>query len=93
VNAQSRPIQFERRGNGNRAKLGMPKKAKRWSHQDELEALKGQEVSLFFAHRVDDMDYVTGMLVNADQYTIQLALGSQSLVTYFKSDLRSYSKA
>lgn len=63
-------------------------KPKRWSHQDELTALKGKHVRLMF---VNGSILERALLLDADQYTICIVLpGQQSTMTYFKSALEGY---
>jgi sRNA-binding regulator protein Hfq len=63
-------------------------KPKRWSHQRELDSLIGEEVKVtFLAGR---HDFVSGMLVASDAYTIQLATNHKSVMTYFKHGIRCY---
>ena len=80
------PFTVERRGNGHRQKHPMPK----WSHQRELEGLIGKEITVIFEHRAYGVSEVSGMLVNADAFAIQLAQTNKSIVTYYKHSIRSY---
>lgn len=77
-------FKLERRGNGHRQKHPMPT----WSHQRELESLIGKEIYLYFH---DDSNlFTSGMVIAADQFTIQLANSRKSVMTYFKHAIRSY---
>jgi len=67
---------------------GKPK-AKVWSHMDDLKALKGKNVILDLGGYV-----VAGLLVEADQFTIQLINeSSKSITTYFKGSMISFRAA
>lgn len=86
---------IDRRGSGHRQKHPMP----RWSHQQELDSMMGKEITISFKsqsfERIGEVvqcsaEHVTGMLVNADSFTIQLGTVNKSVVTYFKHDIRSY---
>jgi hypothetical protein len=64
---------------------------KAWSHQQDLAALKGKIVTLFF---LDDSK-VEGMLVDADQFTIKVARPAVEskparIVTFFKHALTGF---
>ena len=88
-------LTVERRGNGHRQKHPMPK----WSHQRELEGMIGKEITLIFDEHgyqtvgelsVSVNETITGMLVNADAFAIQLAFINKSVVTYYKHSIRGY---
>jgi hypothetical protein len=67
-----------------------PFKPKRWSHQQDLEKLKGKKVDLVYPNG----EWVRGVLLEADQFTLRVDIGSenhQSVLTVFKHSLRSYS--
>ena len=77
-----------------RRKLSMPPKQKRWSHQDQLSALVGKNVTISLL----DVGDLTGKLLNADQFTIQLELknardNSLFARTFFKSALTYFNEA
>lgn len=64
-----------------------PPKPKAWSHMDDLKALKGKKICLLFSNE----EYVTGVLLEADQFTIQLFNEyNKSISTYFKGHIRSF---
>lgn len=65
-----------------------PKTPKAWSHEDELQALRGKVVKLTM---VDDT-WPQGVLLEADRYTVMLGHGhlGQSKLTYFKSAIVSF---
>ncbi|RWI35444.1 hypothetical protein [Mesorhizobium sp.] len=70
----------------NRQKLGMPpKKPAAWSHQKDLDSLKGKKVKFGLL----DSEPVTAVLIEADQYTVKIAGSDPSAkpVTMFKSAL------
>ncbi len=73
-----------------------PFKPKPWSHQRDLEALKGKKITFLIASSVE---WQTGVLVEADQFTLKIAVesifmnGQQSLLTYFKSQFTAYAAA
>lgn len=54
-----------------------------WSHQQELSALKGKEVTI----RMNDGSTIQGILNDADQFTLKVTQGSSMLspVVLFKS--------
>lgn len=92
-NANARPVDFERRSNsGPRQTLRAPK-PKRWSHQDDLDALIGKRVVVVAI----EGGHSFGVLLAADQFTLKLDLEGQSLVTshyvVFKSALSSFAAA
>lgn len=61
-------------------------KAKRWSHQDELNTLKGRNVQILAFGTWNE-----GLLVEADQFALKIQLtGRQSTVTYFKHAIDAY---
>jgi hypothetical protein len=65
----------------------------RWSHQNELDTLRGRNVVLSVAG-----GSVTGMLVEADQFAIKISgeflhTGKQSTMTYFKHSIESFRAA
>lgn len=69
-----------------RSKVLRDQLPKGWSHQRELEAMKGKHVTIFLAHL---NIAVRGRLVDADQFTIAIAnsLGATEIV--FKHAMRS----
>ncbi|MER9496313.1 hypothetical protein NKI86_31625 [Mesorhizobium sp. M0320] len=73
----------------NRQKLGMPKPA-RWSHQNDLDALKGKKVTI----GILDSGPMTGVLVEADQFTVKMAAKDESskAVVIFKSALTYFNE-
>jgi hypothetical protein len=68
-------------------------KPKRWSHQDELDAMIGKEVCVTFLHGDPGVSWIKGMLVAADAFTLQLAVGNKSVMTYFKHGILYYNLA
>ncbi|RWB95515.1 hypothetical protein [Mesorhizobium sp.] len=75
----------------NRQKLGMPpKKPAAWSHQKDLDSLKGKKVKFGLL----DSSPVTAVLIEADQYTVKIAGDEQSSkpVTIFKSALTYFAE-
>lgn len=80
-----KPI-VERRGGERR-----PFKPKPWNHQEDLKALKGQNIRLRLPGPNHTEGWVRGVLVDADAYTLKVRVhSSQSVVTYFKSALIGY---
>lgn len=80
---QARTFKVEHKG----GKLRAGPKLKSWTHQDDLKALKGKEVTLVALDRTE----IFGLLLEADQFTIKiLETASQSVVTYFKHTLASF---
>lgn len=65
---------------------GRPAKVRRWNHQEELEALKGKQITL----KLDSGDFAEGVLVAADQFSIQIKSARNRLFTYYKSALIYY---
>jgi len=66
-------------------------KPKAWTHQQELSNLRGKEICIFF---IDD-SYKVGTLVEADQFTLKLAISiagkeNKSVLTFFKSAMKGY---
>lgn len=80
-------------GNRARHKLSLSKqksRQKRWSHQDELEALKGKRLRITTA----DGHFFFGTLVEADQFTIKVdRTDGLKPVVVFKSGLTSFQEA
>lgn len=73
-----------------RQKVSMPKKPKRWSHQDDLDALKGQKLRVEFANGGS----FEGKLLDADQFTLKMNVSSQAgVVVIFKSTLTYFAAA
>jgi hypothetical protein len=81
------PVVVERAGE---RKPFKPKPPKKWSHQDQLESLKNKEI---YFQVVDRDNGIKGVLLEADQFTIQvevehfLATDVKSVLTYFKSQV------
>lgn len=66
-----------------------PAKGACWSHQWDLRALRGQAIELVFAESA-----VTGLLIDADQFTVKVRLSAQEgEIVYFKSALRAFRRA
>jgi hypothetical protein len=69
-------------------------KPRRWSHQDELDGHKGKLITLVLGQD----DVVHGMLVNADAFTIQMAVVKDldktdqvgRVLTFFKHSIDAY---
>ena len=68
---------------GERMKTPMPK----WSHQHDLNSMLGTDITLIFG---PINDFVTGTLLSADAFTIQLAHDTKSVMTYFKHAIRGF---
>jgi hypothetical protein len=87
IDLTKRPIVVERAGE---RKPFKPKPPKKWSHQDQLESLKGKEIMVCI---FGPENPIRGVLLEADQFTIQLevenafASGVKSVLTYFKSQV------
>ena len=76
-----------------------PLKERAWSHQDELKELMGKRVGLEIGDRI-----VTGTLINADAFTVQIrnaswttrndetgfSSTSRSLMTFFKHAIKGF---
>ena len=75
-----------------RPKLSLPPKPKKWSHQDELEALKGSRIEIRF---VGFMNWDPYILVDADAFTLKLTAvtGDKSVLTYYKHALIGFRAA
>lgn len=85
--ARPRPVAFEKRDPSRRQKLTV--KAKRWSHQDELQAHRGKPITLIHLNA----QRANGVLLEADQFTLKVrhdAGNSQSSVTYSKGNIIGY---
>lgn len=69
------------------APRSVERKAKppRWSHQRELEALRGRQVVLVGP----DRNCYVGTLVAADQFTIKVRRGDETM-TWFKHSILGY---
>ncbi len=69
---------------------GHKPKVKRWSHQDELDALKGRMVALLF----EDEGEAEVTLIEADQFAIKVSAidddGQQSTLIYFKHTIAGF---
>jgi hypothetical protein len=79
---QTRPV-IERRGP---SAPRQPMKPRAWSHQDDLKAGIGRQITVMFAGGGNR----TGKLIAADQFTIKLAGNGQSALTYCKGNLLGY---
>lgn len=69
-----------------------PFKPKPWSHQRELESLKGKMIYVL----QNDGNGITAVLLEADQFCLKLEIRNgayTSVLTVFKHDLRSYQVA
>ena len=91
-NANARPVDFERRSNsGPRQTLRAPK-PKRWSHQDDLDALVGKRIGIITTGEGHEI----GRLVAADQFALKLAIEGQSSLTsptiVFKHAIRCFAE-
>ena len=78
-------------------KLSKPHKPVKWSHQAELDSLKGRKIGLRLAH-MDDTDCLIVTLIEADQFAIKVQtdgfmLGKQSIMTYFKHQIAAFAAA
>ena len=86
MNSAAPKIDRNRGSNYKSKQLGLPKK---WSHQRELESLKGKLIEIQFAHNRDTWQRF--LLVEADQFALQIrAAGEQSTLTYNKSSIIGY---
>lgn len=66
------------------------KKPRAWSHQDELQALRGKTI----IYCVLDEGIQSGTLLEADQFTIKVKKqGFKSSIVVFKSSLTYFSEA
>jgi hypothetical protein len=87
IDLTKRPIVVERAGE---RKPFKPKAPKKWSHQDQLESLKGKPIQF---HIAGGEIGIMGVLLEADQFTIQVEVdsifvaGVKSVLTYFKSQV------
>lgn len=87
---QTRPRFGANRANEKRKMLSAAPKPKRWSHQDDLDALKGKKLII----GVLDEGPKEGVLLEADQFTLKLkAVGAVSAVVYYKSALTYFYEA
>lgn len=73
-------------------KLSLNKKAKTWSHQDDLMALRGKPIDIYVLH---SQDWRTGILVEADAFTLKISnIGdSKSVLTYYKHAIAAFRAA
>ena len=86
-------------GPGRRPMLSAPvsKKLVKWSHQAELDRLKGKKIAYRLNH-MDDGDWQYATLVDADQFAIKV-LGQfftteqQSTLIYFKHQIAVFAAA
>jgi hypothetical protein len=73
-----------------RLKLRKLEKPKRWSHQAELDRLKGKAIAIT-GH---DGSSVEGTLLEADQFTLRVSTttveGKTAIMTFFKHALLGY---
>ena len=60
-------------------------KPARWSHQNALNAAKGRRIVL----RMHDGAFITGTLVNSDQFTIEVKTPDDCPI-FFKSAISSF---
>jgi hypothetical protein len=71
-----------------------PFKPRPWSHQRELEALKGKRIDFLYRNAAQ---WCSGTLVEADQFALQIDISRapevKSVLTVFKHDLRAYKAA
>ena len=68
-----------------RTRLSAPK-VKKWSHQDELESLKGKTIKLGFLQTGGKQEF---LLVEADQFTVKVTHEGETYV-FFKHNLTGY---
>jgi hypothetical protein len=59
-------------------------KIKRWSHQDELEALRGRKIMIFDGER-----HVAYTLLEADQFALKVEAVDKQVVILWKHALKS----
>jgi len=71
-------------------KSSKPKGPPRWSHQRELEALKGQQIEIAMLGGDDDDMEVT--LLEADQFTLKVRDDEGTVAVFFKHALVGYRK-
>ena len=66
-------------------------KPKRWSHQDELTALKGTKITVCFTRLIGTSSYTQGVLLEADQFTLKIDRGPyNSPEIVFKHTIHSF---
>lgn len=64
-------------------------KVARWSHQRELEGMKGHKIRI----HLPDEGWVGGVLVEADQFTIKMQFDPEMTpVIYFKSAIDAFQR-
>lgn len=65
-----------------------PFKPKAWSHDNDLTAAKGKQISL---HALDSPDELVGELLDSDRFTLKVRVwNGKSALTFFKHALASY---
>jgi hypothetical protein len=85
-------VRFPNKATVVRPKLGMPKKEKPWSHQDDLKALIGKNIAIEFISLRGQFD--TYFLVAADAYAVKIVNPKdKSVLTYFKHQIAGYKEA
>jgi hypothetical protein len=83
-----------------RTRLHLPEKGRKpakWSHQAELDSLRGKQIKFQLVH-MDDYDFRTATLLEADQFSIKISVdwlirGQQSTMTYFKHQIAAFAAA
>lgn len=65
-----------------------PPRPKRWSHQDDLESLKGKMVCLDLVSG----GKITGRLIEADQFALKVTISGHLAQTFFKHNISHYSE-
>lgn len=73
MQSNRRPFTIESKGR-------RPFKAPKWSHQQELDALKGKHIGLLFT----DDERTNGKLLEADAFSLKLEHPEQTTVIFFK---------
>lgn len=69
-----------------------PKKPPRWSHQNDLDALKGKNIKLWLSTLSNGG--VVGTLIEADQFTVKIRslTGTGQETIYFKSSIMTINR-
>jgi sRNA-binding regulator protein Hfq len=67
------------------------RKPVKWSHQNELDSLKGREIKLFVVGETPG-NFTKGTLIEADQFSIKVK-AQQSTMTIFKHQIVAFAAA
>jgi sRNA-binding regulator protein Hfq len=71
-----------------REKIRLPR-PKRWSHQDELDALKGKAIRIVYTNG----DETKAVLIEADQFALKVQIEGEKPSVVFKHSIAEFGEA